>query len=100
MPGAGPSALDIELQNGKTDTSHNYVVVDLTPDVTRAVGSGTRGSLMSAFGQNQPSNSAPTVGVGDRISVRIWESSADGLFASAGGKSTSCLLYTSDAADE
>ena len=81
--------MDIKLDTDVAETQSEYVVIDLSPEVARAIGPAARPGLAKAFGANVPSNSAPTVGVGDAISVRIWESSSDGLFASPAGKSTS-----------
>jgi polysaccharide export outer membrane protein len=77
MPAAGPSPQAVFATGKDTDTSP-YVLVKATPGVVKALGS------RAAPGFSGLNDSAPspriTLGIGDVVTVTIFESSAGGLF--------------------
>lgn len=88
LPGQGPSAVDIALTEKASEAeivSRAYTVIDLTPSVARTIGSGVSSSISANIGGSNQGNRPMRLGVGDVLSVRIWESSPDGLFERSGG---------------
>jgi polysaccharide export outer membrane protein len=84
IPGQGPSTHQV-VEGGQQaqpigDTG-DYVVVDLNEHVVRALMSRSRTSFFGSFGDRRPPQ-AQAIGVGDSISVTIWEAAAGGLFSS------------------
>ncbi|PTM41721.1 polysaccharide biosynthesis/export family protein [Bosea sp. 124] len=93
LPAAGPLGFDI---NGAATSTVNsteidrlpYAVVDITPEALRIIPARSQGSFSGRFTDRRPAPTL-TVGIGDTISVSIFEASAGGLFipAEAGSRS-------------
>ena len=84
LPAAGPSASVIEEQAGVADTSR-YEIIDLDPEVLTRLGRWPQQSFSGRFSDYRPAPT-PVIGVGDGVSVTIWEAGSGGLFtAPAGG---------------
>ncbi|WP_395679053.1 polysaccharide biosynthesis/export family protein [Inquilinus sp.] len=90
LPSNGPLAGQILASGEKASAADaakavdtQYAIVDLNETTIAALDRAPRPSLMQRFGDKAP---APTqqVGVGDTVSVSIWEAGT-GLFASGGG---------------
>jgi len=79
LPNAGPSAGDV-AQQAAVDSVRRYEFVDLDPSVVERVNHGGADSLVAHFGDYRRSTE-PVIGVGDIVSVTIWEASAGGLFS-------------------
>ena len=79
LPNAGPSAGDV-AQQAAVDSVQRYEFVDLEPSVVERVNQGSADSLVAHFGDYRRS-AEPVIGVGDVVSVTIWEASAGGLFS-------------------
>lgn len=86
LPNSGPSSGDI-IDSGtivRPSTSFdNYLVVDLdsqVADMLAAEGDNSMVSSFSGLGQQPPDL---RIGLGDAVTVSIWESAAGGLFSSA-----------------
>ncbi|MGH7110924.1 MAG: polysaccharide biosynthesis/export family protein [Stellaceae bacterium] len=81
LPTAGPSASAITGQQIE-HARRRYDVVDISPTVVVALRSRPQQSFHEAFrryGKPPP----PRIGVGDTVSVTIWEAAAGGLFGAA-----------------
>jgi len=79
IPNSGPSADDVVQQAGQT-FSQRYEIVDIdlyTIDILRH---HSADSFLSRFGDYRPSVE-PRIGVGDTVSVTIWEAASGGLFS-------------------
>lgn len=81
IPNSGPSADDV-AQQAQVGAAifQRYEIVDIdafTVDILRHNGAE---SLLSRFGDYRPSVE-PRIGVGDTISVTIWEAASGGLFS-------------------
>ena len=81
LPNSGPSTNDIANKSG-TATIAQYEVVDLDPNVVRILRGQNLESFEDRFGDYRPSEE-PKIGIGDSVSVIIWEASPGGLFSSA-----------------
>ena len=79
IPNSGPSADDIVQQAGTT-TLPRYEVVDIDSSVVDILRQPGPDSFLAHFGDYRPSVE-PRIGVGDGVSVTIWEASAGGLFS-------------------
>lgn len=85
LPGAGPLVSDIESQ-ARTDQNQPDVAAYEIIDVDAAVASVLRGrpqeSFFGRFGDYRASADL-RIGVGDSVTVTIWEAASGGLFSSA-----------------
>ena len=77
LPSAGPSADAIEA--GASTASLPYTLVKLTPQVVDVVGDRGANEIAATFGDRRP---PPEIrfGVGDIITITIFEANAGGLF--------------------
>jgi polysaccharide export outer membrane protein len=74
---SGPSSLDIN--SGATQSGPQYSIIKLTPEVVDAVGEYGPGGIAAAFGDKRPPPEI-TFGIGDVVTVTIFEAAAGGLF--------------------
>jgi len=79
LPNAGPSAGDV-AQQAAVDSVQRYEIVDLDPQTVALANHGGVGSLAAHF-RDYRRTAEPVIGVGDVVSVTIWEASAGGLFS-------------------
>jgi polysaccharide export outer membrane protein len=77
LPTSGPSSQDINT--GASPTGVNYGLVRLTPEAVQAVGEYGPEAIAATFGDRRP---PPEIkfGIGDVVSVTIFEAAAGGLF--------------------
>jgi polysaccharide export outer membrane protein len=84
LPSAGPTATEIVDNENKSseDPVSSYMVVDIDGHVVSVLNTRPKTSLFSMF---RSGKRAPDVrlGVGDSLSVTIWEAGAGGLFSTA-----------------
>ncbi|HJU19592.1 MAG TPA: polysaccharide biosynthesis/export family protein [Stellaceae bacterium] len=81
LPTAGPTASAVTDEQVK-NAQRRYDVVDVSAPVVAALQAQPRPSFEAAFhryGKPPP----PKIGVGDTVSVTIWEAAAGGLFSSS-----------------
>ncbi|WP_158819046.1 polysaccharide biosynthesis/export family protein [Methylocapsa sp. S129] len=79
IPTSGPSAGDVADQAG-TAVAQQYEFVDIDSSVIDTLRHRAPDSFLAHFGDYRPSVE-PHIGVGDAVSVTIWEASAGGLFS-------------------
>jgi polysaccharide export outer membrane protein len=81
LPSSGPSALAV-LDAGSADPAVKpYEIVDVDPSTIEVLSRRPRSSFATRFGDHRAS-SEPLIGVGDMVTVTIWEASSGGLFSS------------------
>ncbi|NLH82929.1 MAG: polysaccharide export protein [Phyllobacteriaceae bacterium] len=82
LPAQGPSASDVMSDAAPTDASgyEGYLVVDLDGRVADVLASRANATLVGRFGDHRPAPDTP-IGIGDSVSVTIWEAAAGGLFS-------------------
>jgi len=80
LPTAGPSSEDVQAQASAADQHVRYELVDINNQVLDALSRRGADSLRSSFGDYRPSVE-PRIGVGDFISVTVWEAAPGGLFS-------------------
>ena len=81
LPNSGPYALEIVGQEDQSDPISGYVLIDVDERVAGVWAAQPKDSLR-VFGDQRP---APDIriGVGDSITVTIWEAAAGGLFSAS-----------------
>jgi polysaccharide biosynthesis/export protein len=77
LPSSGPNSLDVSA--GASPSNTNYALVKLTPEVVKVLGEYGPLSISATFGDRRP---PPEIrfGIGDVLSVTIFEAAAGGLF--------------------
>ncbi|MGY2048476.1 polysaccharide biosynthesis/export family protein [Methylobacterium sp. JK268] len=83
LPASGPTTTAVaEGADIATDQGlfARYEIIDIDPSVVEALRGRPLDSLLASFGDRRPSVE-PVIGVGDAISVTIWEASTGGLFS-------------------
>src|SRR5579872_2460760 len=94
LPTAGPTVSDVFKQEMK-DNETRFDLVDIDENVVRALSAAPHESFQARF-KKYGKPPEPTIGVGDVLSVSIWEAAGGGLFGasptdhvSAGSRSVS-----------
>jgi polysaccharide export outer membrane protein len=80
LPAAGPSSGDVN--SGQTASGPEHVVVKLNPDAVSTVAAFGQPSFVGAFTDKRPPADI-VYGVGDVLSITIFEAAAGGLFIPA-----------------
>ncbi len=80
LPTAGPSARQVVAQAQK-DGRPRFDLVDVDGDVVSTLLSQPKESFRTRF-QKYGRPPEPKIGIGDTVSVSIWEASGGGLFVS------------------
>jgi polysaccharide biosynthesis/export protein len=77
LPSSGPNSLDVSV--GASPNGVSYTVIKLTPGVVKTLAEYGPLTLSAAFGDKRP---PPEIkfGIGDVISVSVFEAAAGGLF--------------------
>lgn len=98
LPRSGPDGddiLDVERSGEKSSATQAITLVNLTPQIVTSIVGSASPSLGEILGSDFHAPSVYHVRVGDRLQVRIWESSTDGLFATATTKTTEIPVVVS-----
>jgi polysaccharide export outer membrane protein len=82
LPSAGPSMRTVVDQGTSDPQSKPYELIDIDPSTIDILSHRPRTSFAARFGDHRASTE-PLIGVGDLITVTIWEASSGGLFSSA-----------------
>jgi polysaccharide export outer membrane protein len=100
VPASGPQGADVLNQSeGGMPVSVPYALVKVAPDVVRVLGQYTP-RLSTAFADRTPPR-AFRFGIGDLVSVTIFEAAAGGLFTSdAGVRAGNFVTVPNQAVDE
>jgi polysaccharide biosynthesis/export protein len=77
LPSSGPNSLDVSI--GASPSGTTYTVIKLTPEVVKTLAEYGPLTLSAAFGDKRP---PPEIkfGIGDVVSVSVFEAAAGGLF--------------------
>ena len=100
LPADGPQSSDVRTSEAGSAQSLPYALVKLTPEIVRVLGRYTP-RLSTAFADRTPPK-AFRFGIGDTISVTIFESAAGGLFipAEAGVRPGNFVTIPNQAVDD
>jgi polysaccharide biosynthesis/export protein len=86
LPGQGPNEIDISLTSD--DALQGFALITLSPEVVQAVGMVPVTSISGTLGGADRRPASARLSIGDKLLVRIWESSPDGLFSTVDNKGT------------
>ena len=78
IPREGPSASDIVAE--RSAPAQRFELVDLDMSVAQVLNSRRADKTIASFGDYRPSSQL-RIGVGDQVTVTIWEAAAGGLFS-------------------
>jgi polysaccharide biosynthesis/export protein len=78
IPAEGPSTSDIEAE--RSAAAERFELVDLDMNVAKVLGSRRADKTIASFGDYRPSTQL-RIGIGDQVTVTIWEAAAGGLFS-------------------
>ena len=82
LPSAGPSASAVVAAGGAADpVARPFELIDIDPSTIEVLGRRPKSSFAARFGDHRASVE-PVIGVGDVVTVTIWEASSGGLFSS------------------
>jgi polysaccharide biosynthesis/export protein len=81
-PREGPLAIEVERQS----TDNDYVAVDVDADIVRILSNHSPIGLSRRFERSSKAVPSSTIGIGDALSVTIWEAGEGGLFSSQQSK--------------
>lgn len=87
LPGRGPSTEAVETSEVQAQAADNYLLVELTPQTAEKVGKLRSHDMHKRFSIGSASK-MQRIGVGDALSLRIWEAGSNGLFSSEQDKAT------------
>ncbi|SDQ21715.1 polysaccharide biosynthesis/export family protein [Pseudovibrio sp. Tun.PSC04-5.I4] len=97
VPGYGPSAYQVETAMSQQDKRVlDYVMLDVDVPTVQHLSKYADNLPPKEFRVAKGKRSAIRVGVGDQLSVGIWESITDGLFSTQGQKRTELALVVDD----
>jgi polysaccharide export outer membrane protein len=83
LPGDGPAAINITTQDVETSAqAGDYTVVTVSPDNIETIRAYRPLAFANQFRGVGGGGSPTLLGVGDTLTVTIWEASPDGLFSS------------------
>ena len=98
LPDSGPSASDVTTRQIDGNQVQRYTVVDINPTTIDALKRRGVGSFYSQFGDRRVSAES-VIGVGDAVTVTIWEAGAGGLFSGTGSAATTVVSSVSTGAN-
>ena len=79
LPGSGPSTSDV-VQQATVEQTPRYEVVDIDPTTIETLRRWSPESFSTRFGDRKLT-AEPVIGVGDAVTVTIWEAGPGGLFS-------------------
>lgn len=82
IPSAGPTATEIVQNESSPAAITGYVVVDIDGRVVSIISKRPRPTLYGMF-KDSPKRPDVRIGVGDSLTVTIWEAASGGLFSTA-----------------
>jgi polysaccharide export outer membrane protein len=81
LPSAGPSASAVVTAGGNDQIARQFELIDIDPSTIEVLSRRPKSSFAARFGDHRLSVE-PVIGVGDVVTVTIWEASSGGLFSS------------------
>ncbi len=99
LPGQGTSKATITMSDQAAKQEHvsrDFALVPVTPAVIGKVGAPMKAGFAGSLSSRSSSTAGTSIRVGDRLTVRIWESSAEGLFSTSEQKSSAIPVIVSN----
>ncbi len=98
LPDSGPSASDVTARQTGGDQIQRYMVVDIAGSTVEALRRRGFVSFYSRFGDHRVSAES-VIGVGDSVTVTIWEAGPGGLFSPSASQTTAVVNAVSTGAN-
>ncbi len=98
LPNSGPSASDIATRQTDADQLQRYIFVDINPSTIAALRHRGFQSFYAKFGDHRISAES-VIGVGDSVTVTIWEAGPGGLFSPSSSQATAVVNAVSTGAN-
>ena len=98
LPDSGPSASDVASRQTDANQVPRYMVVDIDPASVEVLKRRGFGSLYAKFGDHRISTES-VIGVGDGVTVTIWEAGPGGLFSGSGSQAMTIVNSVSTGAN-
>ena len=83
LPASGPMASDFVSQENQTGDLGGYILIDLDERVASICNAQPHNSFVRVFSDDRRPAPDIRIGIGDSVSVTIWEAAAGGLFSAA-----------------
>lgn len=99
LPGQGTSRAMITMTDqvaNDENVTRDFALVPVTPAVIGKVGAPVKGGFAGSLSSRSTSSAGTRIRVGDRLTVRIWESSPEGLFSTVEQKSSAIPVIVSN----
>lgn len=80
LPSSGPTSFEVS-EASHNDREVRYLLKDIDAGVVGILASTKSGTFLGSFGDRRPAPSQ-RIGIGDTVTVTIWEAAAGGLFSS------------------
>lgn len=98
MPGQGPDRATIAVSDSLTDnelTAPKFAIIPVTPDTISQIGGPVKVGFAGSLSARKTGNTDASIQAGDRLTVRVWESSPEGLFSTVDQKSSAIPVVVS-----
>jgi len=87
VPKQGPSSVDVALMSGEGEVFNSLInVVTLDEDTLAVLGRPIPKTFSAEFRNTIQGDALYRIGIGDRMTINIWEASPDGLFSTIDSK--------------
>jgi polysaccharide export outer membrane protein len=99
LPGQGTSKAMITMTDevaNNENVTRNFALVPVTPAVIGKIGAPMKAGFAGSLSSRSTSSAGTKIRVGDRLTVRIWESSPEGLFSTVEQKSSAIPVVVSN----
>lgn len=99
LPGQGPDKSTIALtaeDPAEIPVSRDFALVQVTPQTIGVVGAPVKAGFAGTLSSYASSSAGTRLRVGDRMTVRVWESASEGLFSTADQKSAAIPVVVSN----
>lgn len=99
LPGQGTSKAMITMTDevaNNENVTRNFALVPVTPAVIGKIGAPMKAGFAGSLSSRSTSSAGTKIRVGDRLTVRIWESSPEGLFSTVEQKSSAIPVIVSN----
>ncbi len=98
MPGQGPDRATIAVTDSLNEnelSAPKFAIIPVTPDTIAQIGGPVPVGFAGNLSARKSAQKDASIQAGDRLTVRIWESSSEGLFSTADQKSSAIPVVVS-----
>ncbi|GAA6179861.1 MULTISPECIES: polysaccharide biosynthesis/export family protein [unclassified Shimia] len=99
LPGQGPGKATIAVTHevaNQENVERDFAMVPVTTDTIDKIGGPQKVGFAGSLASRSSSTAGTSIRVGDRLTVRVWESSPEGLFSTSDQKSSAIPVIVSN----